>query len=306
MSYSFAASAQAHLKFSSTITNEEKELVRKSLHVTLDKKLNPKTLSPLYLKYFKTSELKEIQKYLDTRIRLIVSPKTKLWLKTSAPHIPLFPILIGDTPSPTNNPGLLLWIVDRWENRMASQTMPKVIQLGTEFGKYFPLFGLSILVHEARHSDCEVGLNDQTIAKWKNSANLKELSLLLGQHACGYSHSLCPSGSMNAGKMVCDSTLNGAYSYQYVFNRAIVNACENCTFAEKIVMQISALDAAAKIPLSPTLSVKVGNTLNQLPALQKSMSSKELIDEVLEKILLQVDAYLLDSDHSLNTPTVSS
>lgn len=299
-----SALAQTNIKFSNALKDDEKELVKKSLQAAIEKKLNPKLLSPLYQKYFKSSDLKDIQKYLSQRIDLIVSPTAKLWVKTSAPNIPLFPILFGDNPSPTNNPGLLLWIADRWETRtnsqidgenIASKSMPKVIQLGTDFGKYFPIFGLSILVHEARHSDCEIGLDDQTISKWKNSSNLKELSLSLGQHLCGYSHGVCPEGSINAGKTVCDSTLNGAYSYQYVFNRAIVNACKNCSFAEKIVMQVFSLDAATRIPLSPALSALVGSTLNQLPSLQKSLDSKELINNVLEKVLKQVDDFMLDT-----------
>ena len=174
--------------------------------------------------------------------------------------------------------------------------MPKVIQIGSDFGRYSALYGLSILVHEARHSDCESGLSDETVSKWKNSEDLKALSFAIAKEPCGHSHGLCKSSSVNSGKLVCDPDLKGAYAYQYVFNRAVVNACENCSFSEKLVMQIFALDAASKLPLSPDLSERVGKTLLELPTLQKTTEASTLIHVTLEKVLKQVDDFLLQSN----------
>ena len=83
--HSDPALANAEIKLSSRLTQDEKSLVQKTLNVADDKKLNPALLSPLYQRYFKSTELKDIQNYLSGRIELIVSSHSKLWVKTSAP-----------------------------------------------------------------------------------------------------------------------------------------------------------------------------------------------------------------------------
>ena len=54
-------------------------------------------------------------------------------------------------------------------------------------------------------------------------------------------------------------------------------------------------DADLKIPLSPTLSDLLSKTLLDLPRLQKTTEAKTLIHVTLEKVLKQVDDYLLQN-----------
>jgi hypothetical protein len=290
------AHAASKISFSESISASEKALVQKSLASLKERKLNPKQIPLNFKNYFQAKTLKEIEAYLNQRIHLVVSSKSRVWLKTSAPHLTVLPVMMSQGPTATNNPSLLLWLADQWNPEgTPPKEMPKVIQVGEDFGKYSPLFGLSLLVHEARHSDCESSVDTATLSQWKNSATLKDLSFALAKNSCGYSHSLCPEGSANAGKMVCDTSKKGPYAYQYVFNRTIVKSCENCSFAERALMQIFALDAASKLPLSIELRHLVDQTLEQLPALQKNTPPQELIEQVLEKTLHSVDEFLTRS-----------
>lgn len=292
------------ITFSKSLSTTENEQLSKSLNAIKERQLNSKLVSKAFKKYFDGDQLGEVENYLSKRIDLVVSSQSKFWLRSDAPHIPILPVMTGGGSSvSTNNPSLLLWIGNRWSAQPVTQPLEeisamgtkkdsKVVQIGTDFGKYFPLYGLSLLVHEARHSDCEGGLPAADLSRWKNSTDLKELSYSLAKSTCGYSHSMCPAGTLNAGKMNCDTSIKGPYTYQYVFNRALVKACENCTFAEKALLQVFALEATSKMPLTPALSTLVNDALDRLPEQQKTMDMKELVNQVLEKTLQQVDDYV--------------
>jgi hypothetical protein len=78
----------------------------------------------------------------------------------------------------------------------------------------------SILLHEARHSDCTGGLSEGQL----NSISRDESSTEFSAHGdaghCGHLHVVCPDGSDYAGLFACDNETYGAYGVQDIFLRA--------------------------------------------------------------------------------------
>jgi hypothetical protein len=207
--------------------------------------------------------------------------------------------------SPTNNPSLLFWLAQDWNASIEGHALQSVdgveissngyqgmIQVGVEFNRFLPLYGLSLLVHEAKHSECPDGLDALTSDQLRRAADLGQLASALAQYKCGFSHSLCSADNPMAGKLSCDSSLDGPYTAQYVFNRAIVKYCTNCSFSEKALMQIFALDAAARIPLPSMIAVPIAEANENLSTLQSKTPAKEFINDLLEERLRPVDDFI--------------
>ncbi len=91
--------------------------------------------------------------------------------------------------------------------------------------QYYPqlqsLARQSILLHEARHSDCTGGLPKSNIVKIKEALRQKDneaANALFGR--CGHAHVICPSG-IYSGMAACDSESWGAYAVGAVYARAM-------------------------------------------------------------------------------------
>ncbi len=74
----------------------------------------------------------------------------------------------------------------------------------------------TILIHEARHSDCTGGLSQVDLQAARGARSPGDYS----NRACGHLHVVCPASSKYAGIAACDSESWGAYSVGAVFAEA--------------------------------------------------------------------------------------
>jgi hypothetical protein len=83
-----------------------------------------------------------------------------------------------------------------------------------------PEYRQSILVHEARHSDCPTGLTEDDLEVARNSHNMKEFDREFKGRRCGHVHTFCPAGHALEGEAACDDVPYGAYYFGAVYSAA--------------------------------------------------------------------------------------
>jgi hypothetical protein len=74
----------------------------------------------------------------------------------------------------------------------------------------------SILLHEARHSDCTGGLSQAQLGKISREQSASDFSAHEDAGFCGHLHVVCPSGTYQ-GLYACDAEIYGAYGVQDLF-----------------------------------------------------------------------------------------
>ena len=84
------------------------------------------------------------------------------------------------------------------------------------------LYRLSIMMHEARHSDG----NGRSV---------------------GFKHAVCPKGHDFEGYTSCDRNLNGPYTLGAVFLKSVLANCESCSEKEKENLRLRALDSLGRV-----------------------------------------------------------
>ena len=84
------------------------------------------------------------------------------------------------------------------------------------------LMRVSVLFHEARHSD----------------GNKKNV---------GFMHAICPEGHDFAGYGACDFSLNGSYSVGYQVGKVIAESCKTCTVAQREALRLDYLDSYSRV-----------------------------------------------------------
>lgn len=72
----------------------------------------------------------------------------------------------------------------------------------------------SVILHEARHSDCTGGISADQLRKFREAQEFDGMN-------CGHTHVLCPEGHVYAGEPVCDNEAWGAYTVAETFLRGI-------------------------------------------------------------------------------------
>ncbi|MCM2277580.1 MAG: hypothetical protein NDJ89_05840 [Oligoflexia bacterium] len=104
----------------------------------------------------------------------------------------------------------------------------------------------SILVHEARHSDCPTGLTPSDIEVARASRNGKEFDENYRNRRCGHLHTRCPKGHALAGLAACDDFVYGAYYFGAVYTAAAMTYHRNSPEdAKRIIKHSSLLSASA-------------------------------------------------------------
>lgn len=104
-------------------------------------------------------------------------------------------------------------------------TQPRegVMSIGQQFSHHStgephpPLVSQSILIHEARHSDCTGGISQSDLQHMKKAHRYEEFIRHHQSKTCGYLHELCPLGHPLSGIPACDSIPWGAYSVSAIF-----------------------------------------------------------------------------------------
>jgi hypothetical protein len=141
------------------------------------------------------------------------------------------------------NYGMSLWMDAILSNTSASFTLngktepidsPRVgiVVLGPGYtdvvqgddGHFYRLpmeFRLSLLVHEARHSDCTGGMNQAQINTVKAFTNSTQYIEYFQNGTCGHMHTICPPSHEFHGLAACDLQAWGAYAIQAEYLRGL-------------------------------------------------------------------------------------
>jgi len=82
---------------------------------------------------------------------------------------------------------------------------------------YPKIVSQSMLIHEARHSDCSGGIAQRDLIHMKYSQNYQEFISHSQSKKCGYLHELCPNSHSLGGIAACDSIPWGAYTAGIIF-----------------------------------------------------------------------------------------
>jgi hypothetical protein len=123
-----------------------------------------------------------------------------------------------------------------------------VVQLKSSFNKLkFEVQRMGILIHEARHSDCDAGLEEDVLAKLQQSTSEEESSAALSQSSCTFPHSICPEGHDFEGLPLCEAQVWGPNAVEMKFYKDFVDSCKDCTEQDKMSAKILGLAAAERI-----------------------------------------------------------
>ncbi len=79
----------------------------------------------------------------------------------------------------------------------------------------------SILIHEARHSDCVGGVTQEDLVMARGATSYSEFMERFKSKRCGHLHSLCTEGDYQ-GFPACDSMLWGSYGIQALYLEAVL------------------------------------------------------------------------------------
>jgi hypothetical protein len=261
---------QLNISLDASLTDKEREYLKEDFRFAQSLKFKAE-ISNYFLTAFNGRTGEGLLKYLDERIGHIIGPDTTVESRFS---------YTANTGSDNNkavtiatNIGTAVWLetiaqrrnINFFTNNTAipvNDPRVGIIKLGRAYSVFDESNGrplntvarTSILVHEARHSDCTGGLNDRDF-----------LNLAAGQlpdnRSCGHLHTICASGDYE-GLPACDGKQWGAYALGWLFANELVKNCENCTAAMRSTAEVVALDSLTRIP--PELAREMRNgTLNQ-------------------------------------------
>ncbi|MBM3383431.1 MAG: hypothetical protein FJY29_13495 [Betaproteobacteria bacterium] len=261
---------QLEISLDASLNDKEREYLKEDFRFAQSLKFKPET-SPYFVTAFNSRAGEGILRFLDERIGHIIGPDTTVESRFS---------YTANTGNASNkavtiatNIGTAVWLETIAQRRSINfftnnTSLPVndprigIIKLGRAYSVFDENNGrplntvarTSILVHEARHSDCTGGLADRDF-----------LNLASGQlpenRSCGHLHTICTSGDYE-GLPACDGKQWGAYALGWLFANEIVKNCENCTAAMRATAEAVALDSLARIPQELAREMRSGS-LNQ-------------------------------------------
>ncbi len=82
----------------------------------------------------------------------------------------------------------------------------------------------SILMHEARHSDCPGGVSQADLDVVRKATSAQIFNDTYARRTCGHLHVRCPTGHPFAGLAACDDVAWGAYSVGALYGAAVVGS----------------------------------------------------------------------------------
>lgn len=129
--------------------------------------------------------------------------------------------------------GVPVWVNDGREVINIDSSRAGLMMIGPGYKSSFNVGGRSyaipaayrqsILLHEARHSDCTGGITENDLNVLRTSNSMRETDIRFAAKACGHLHTFCPLGHEYSGVLACDDHAWGAYAVQYVFLRAVAD-----------------------------------------------------------------------------------
>ncbi len=103
-----------------------------------------------------------------------------------------------------------------------------------------------ILLHEARHSDCTGGLNQDALEAGRKAPSYKKFIDGFPRRACLHLHTLCPSGHTYENLAACDSEAWGSYAVEAIYLTAMIKNMPSDEI-ETNVMRMDALDRYTRL-----------------------------------------------------------
>lgn len=195
--------------------------------------------------------------YTDLRINYVLPESVDVEKRFSAGRT----VGLHDEDSPTTvamNIGTAAWLIGKATGRKVrfrignrkipvKSTRVGIIQLGEGYlwEKYGdvtiqPVYRISTLIHEARHSDCTGGLRLDDLYRLRLGMDPKS-------KGCGHMHVECPAGHDLEGALACDAHAWGAYSVEAVFAKEVFSRCKNCSEAERQMALAVAADSFSRV-----------------------------------------------------------
>jgi len=209
-----------------------------------------------YEEIFGSSSSADLMVYLDTRISYFVSPQT-----TYQSNIKLS--TVRNRQALATNIGAAIFmhskandsdIIYEFGAGVIDIKSPRVglVKLNNAFfdqetsqaeAKNFRL--MSVLVHEARHSDCTGGIKRSEILNEKKGVEHVD-------NSCSHLHTYCPAGHDYAGYAACDNHPWGAYAVSAV-HAARIAECDDCSEEIVQVALATALDQGSRVMIEKKL-----------------------------------------------------
>jgi hypothetical protein len=259
------ADPQLQISLDASLTQKERDYLKEDLKFAQSLKL--KAGSSAYADVaFGQNSGSGILAYLDERIGHIIGPETTIDSRFS---------YTANTASDESkavtiatNIGMAVWLETIAQRRNISfftnnssiaVNDPRIgiIKLGRAYSVFDESSGrplntvarTSVLIHEARHSDCTGGLS-----------NADFLNLAAGElpenRSCGHLHTICQSGDYK-GLAACDGREWGAYALGWLFAQQLSQSCESCNEAMKQTAMAVSIDSLSRIP--PELAREMRN-----------------------------------------------
>jgi len=247
---------QLQISLDASLTQKERDFLKEDLSFIQSLKL--KAGSSKYAEVaFGQNSGGGILTYLDERIGHIIGPDTSIDSRFSYTAN----TASDDSKAVTiaTNIGMAVWLETIAQRRNISfftnnsslaVNDPRIgiIKLGRAYSVFDEASGrplntvarTSVLVHEARHSDCTGGLS-----------NADALNLATGElpenRSCGHLHTICTSGDYK-GLAACDGREWGAYALGWLFAQQVSQNCDSCNEAMRQTAMAVAIDSLSRIP----------------------------------------------------------
>ncbi|NBO38688.1 hypothetical protein EBU99_08905 [bacterium] len=255
-----------NISMDASLSAKEREFLKEDFRFLQGLRFDSK-IEGYFVKAFSTSDGSGLMKYLDDRIGHIIGPDTTVDSRFS---------YTADTGSDSGkavtiatNIGTAVWLETVAQRRNISFfTNNTAIPVNDprvgiiKLGKAYTVFDdsgrslntvarTSVLIHEARHSDCTGGLTDRDVT-FLATGQLPE------NRSCGHLHVICPSGNDYEGLPACDGKVWGAYAMGWLFANELSQKCQGCSESMLQTAMIVAMDSLSRLDKETARAMKAG------------------------------------------------
>lgn len=136
----------------------------------------------------------------------------QVWLQSLINQAPATVILKSGRTIPVRSSRVGIMLIGPAYNAGMRNQMGSVVPFPQEYRQ-------SILIHEARHSDCVGGVTQEDLVIARGATSYSEFMERFKSKRCGHLHSLCTEGDFQ-GLPACDSMLWGSYGIQALYLEA--------------------------------------------------------------------------------------
>lgn len=256
--------ADANLKLDPKISPSIRQLLESDALAISTYQFNG-TPDSLYAQVFGSNSPSALLTFLNNRIHYIIPYEKSFGERLRVPYFPWLDASSGKITTAAESRSIIMAVnmgPGIWMQGLASGTKfmvqigehqipvksPRVgiMTLGPGYDRTMgkveltPAYRSSVLIHEARHSDCETGLSQQDMTNLRAGLPTKS-------NACGHRHVKCPAGHPLEGLIACDDQPWGAYAVQMIYANTIAKSCANCDPRSKNQSLMMMLDAKSRV-----------------------------------------------------------